>query len=180
MMVCGKRVSGYMKKLLVLLTMGLSLGAIPHQPAHAQKLSVSAARSQIKTCYNRYEQAMKAKDLNVINGLLSSDYTAYTMSGHSSDRNTALNSTRMLFRLPVSYARYETNIVSIQPRGLDMIVNTQVTAVTVAKSGTRSGDSKVIVKYRDFWSPMKNANGWVLRQSVEMSGEAWINGKKMG
>ena len=122
---------------------------------------------------------MKTEKIEIIDELLSYDYTAYNILRKATDRNAALNTDRFLFRLPSDTLRYETRITSIQPRGVDMIVMTKLTMETIAGSGARAVRTKSIATYRDFWSPFKNSNGWVLRQTVELTAESWMNGKKM-
>lgn len=152
-------------------------GASLFSHARADTPAQNAARREIAATYAKLTNAIKHKDLATVASIEAPDYQGVSLVGITRNRERDLAAMQMVFRMGASYSKYDDKIVSLKWRGPDAIVICKSTVVAVAQRGTRQGRSGGFVVTRDYWS--KGAGGWQIRQSVERSGEMWLNGQRV-
>ena len=162
-----------MKKLSFLASLLLAFALCWSAPARAKDSAAQTAnRAAIIAAYERGDRALMKKDVATVVSMVAPDFHYYGTNGTVMDRAKWVQVESFLMRLPnVKFPRSETKITKWQWRGPDAVVWTSSVLQTTGPGGT----SLARVQMRDYWG--KTAQGWQVRQSVEISGVVRLNGQ---
>ena len=150
------------------------------KPAHAAETAAQrAGRAAIVAQYLKTDAAILRHDLPAIMTTLAADYKSYGMDGSVANRAQAEATMRLVLSGQINgvkfkFTKSQSTIQSLQWRGPDAIVLSQVTMVGIGSRDGKSVRVEVVGASRDYWG--KTAQGWQIRQGVTLQMKRWING----